>query len=116
VSIGVELDELRERIEAFPGDAFFVTVSDDGRPHTVAVRPQWEGDELVISAGRTSRSNAQARPLVALLWPPPAPGDYSLIVDATVGQVDQDAVRLRPTRAVLHRPAPGGGNDCATVL
>jgi hypothetical protein len=116
VSISVELDELRERIASFPGGAFFVTVSDDGRPHTVALRPEWEGDDLVVTAGRTSRSNAQARPLVALLWPPPAPGDYSLIVDATVDRVDQDAVRLQPTRAVLHRPAPGGGNDCATVL
>jgi hypothetical protein len=116
VSISVELDELRQQIEGFSGDAFFVTVSDDGRPHTVAVRPQWDGDELVVAAGRTSRSSAQARPLVALLWPPPAPGEYSLIVDATVAQVESDAVRLQPTRAVLHRPAPGGGNDCATVL
>ena len=116
MSIGVELDELREQIKAFPGDAFFVTVSDDGRPHTVAVRPQWDGDELVLSAGRTSRSNAQARALVALLWPPPAPGEYSLIVDATVAHVASDVVRVQPTRAVLHRPAPGGGNDCATVL
>jgi hypothetical protein len=116
MSIGVELAELREKIETFPGDAFFVTVSDDGRPHTVAVRPRWQGDELLVSAGRTSRSNAQGRQLVALLWPPPAPGEYSLIVDATVAQVEPDEVRLQPTRAVLHRPAPGGGNDCATVL
>src|SRR5262249_1857116 len=116
MSISVELDELRQQIEAFPGDAFFVTVSDDGRPHTVAVRPQWDRDKLVVSAGRTSRSNAQARPLIALLWPPPDVGGYSLIVDATVAQVDQEEVRLEPTRAVLHRPAPGGGNDCATVL
>jgi len=116
MSIAVELEELRQQIEAFPGDAFFVTVSDDGRPHTVAVRPQWDGDELVVAAGRTSRSNAQARPLIALLWPPPAPGEYSLIVDAMVASVDEDGARLQPTRAVLHRPAPGGGNDCATVL
>jgi hypothetical protein len=116
MSIGVELDELRERIATFPGDAFFVTVSDDGRPHTVAVRPRWDGDDLVVSAGRTSRSNAQARALIALLWPPPAAGEYSLIVDAMVSEVTKDDVRLQPTRAVLHRPAPGGGNDCATVL
>jgi hypothetical protein len=115
MSIKVELDELRAKIEALRGDAFLVTVSDDGRPHTVAVRARWEGDELVVPAGRTTLANAHSRPLVALLWPPPAPGEYSLIVDATVTNADGD-VHLQPTRAVLHRPAPGGGSDCQTVL
>jgi hypothetical protein len=116
MSIGVELDELRQRITEFPGAAFLVTVSDDGRPHTVALRPRWDGDELVVDAGRSTASNAQARPLVALLWPPPNEGDYSLIVDGTVTGVEGGEVHVQPTRAVLHRPAPGGGNDCATVL
>ncbi len=116
MSISVELEELREQIAAFPGDAFLVTVSDDGRPHTVAVRPGWDGDELVVPAGRTTASNAQARRLVSLLWPPAERGGYSLIVDATAAVRAADDVHLQPTRAVLHRPAAGGGNDCATVL
>jgi hypothetical protein len=103
-------------LATFPGVAYLVTVSDDARPHTVAVRPQWEGDELVVPAGRTSRSNAQARPLVALLWPPAEAGGFSLIVDASASVRNDDEVHLKPTRAVLHRPAPGGGNDCAPVL
>jgi hypothetical protein len=63
---------------------------------------------------------------VSLLWPPNDPDGYSLIVDATVtatagtGEGEGDnVVRLQPTRAVLHRPAPEGatlapgcGADC----
>jgi len=48
---------------------------------------------------------------VSLLWPPDDVGGYSLIVDAevtgTAGTGSGDnLVRVRPTRAVLHRPAP----------
>jgi hypothetical protein len=117
MSIGVELEELRTQAEGFPGDAFLVTVSDDGRPHTVAVRPQWDGDALTVPAGRTTSSNVASRPLVALLWPPPAVGEYSLIVDAEARAGDDGEVVLHPTRAVLHRPAPSGrGSDCQTIL
>lgn len=118
MSIAVGLDELRAKIDEFATDAYLLTVSDDGRSHSVAVPVQWDGDELVIAAGGTTRRNATARPLVALLWPPPERGGFSLIVDADVARVDDDAevVVLAPTRAVLHRPAPGGGSDCAPVL
>jgi hypothetical protein len=116
VSIAVALDELRAKIDEFATDAYLLTVSDDGRAHCVAVRVEWEGDELVIASGRTTSSNARARSLVALLWPPGERGGYSLIVDATVTRVDDGQVWLQPTRAVLHRPAPAGGSDCAPVL
>jgi hypothetical protein len=121
MSIGVELDELRAQIDAFATDAYLLTVREDGRAHSVAVPVRWEGDDLVVPAGNTTAANAQARPLVALLWPPPERGGYSLIVDATVvatAAVETGhEVTVRPTRAVLHRPAPSGpGNDCAPVL
>jgi hypothetical protein len=119
VSIAVGLDELRAKIDEFTTDAYLLTVSDDGRAHSVAVPVRWDGDELVISGGRTTRRNAIERPLVALLWPPPERGGFSLIVDADVARVDEGAemVVLAPTRAVLHRPAPSGdGSDCAPVL
>lgn len=121
MSIPVVLDELRARVEAFATDAYLLTVSDDGRSHSVAVPVRWEGDELVLPAGNTTARNAIARPLVALLWPPAVRGGYSLIVDATVTATtegdDGREVTVRPTRAVLHRPAPSGtGNDCAPVL
>jgi hypothetical protein len=119
VSIAVGLEELRAKIDDFTTEAYVLTVSDDGRAHSVAVSVSWDGDELVVPAGGTTRRNAAARRLVALLWPPTARGEFSLIVDATATRVDDDAevVVLEPTRAVLHRPAPSGtGSDCRTVL
>jgi hypothetical protein len=118
VSIGVELEELARRIDTFPNDPFLVTVGDDGRAHTVMLAVRWDGDELVMPAGRSTSANAIARPLVVLLWAPAGRGEFSLIVDGEVRGVDDDGMlRVEPTRAVLHRPAsPAGGNDCATVL
>jgi hypothetical protein len=121
MSIPVEVDELRAQIEAFATDAYLLTVSDDGRAHSVAVSVRWDGDDLVVPAGRTTAANARERPLVALLWPPPERGGYSLIVDALVTGTTPieggHAVRLQPTKAVLHRPAPSGvGSDCTTVF
>ena len=47
MSIAVELDELRVRIEEFPTDPYLLTVGDDGRSHSVAVALRWDGDLLV---------------------------------------------------------------------
>ena len=117
MSISVGLHELRDKIDEFHTDPYLLTVSDDGRAHTVAVAVAWDGDVILIGAGNTSRRNAGARPLVALLWPPNATGEFSLIVDADAKRVDETQVWLEPTRAVLHRPAPSGdGSDCEPVL
>jgi hypothetical protein len=67
--------------------------------------------------GSRTLANARARPRVTLLWPPRDRDGYSLIVDALVTDAADSAVRLRPTRAVLHRPAvaptgPGCTADC----
>jgi hypothetical protein len=117
MSIPVELDELRAKIADFTTEPFLLTVSDDLRAHSVAVAVRWDGDELVVAVGRTSLANAEARPLVALLWPAPAPGEFSLIVDAETTRAVPAEISCRPTRAVLHRPAPSGtGSDCQPVL
>jgi len=117
MSIAVGLPELRDKIAEFHTDPYLLTVSDDGRAHSVAVAVAWDGDEILIGAGDTSRRNASARPLVALLWPPNSSGEFSLIVDAHATSVDDTELRLEPTRAVLHRPAPSGdGSDCEPVL
>lgn len=108
--------------------AYLVTVRDDGRPHCVAVSLAWSDDELVVQVGSTSTRNARARRDVTLV----SPGDpsvgilgaYTLIVDAEATVPSTAArgatLRLRPTHAVLHRPAPapGGehGHDCAHVF
>ena len=112
MSIAVGLDELRAKIEEFATDAYLLTVSDDGRAHSVAVPVRWDGDaarrrQAVRPPSRTRRP----RPLVALLWPPPERGGFSLIVDADVTRVDDgrgrrlaaDARGAAPPRAVGRR-------------
>jgi hypothetical protein len=116
VSIPVEVQQLREAIDDTDRAPYLLTVSDDGRPHSVAVDCAWSGDELEFAVGNTTLRNARARPFVSVLWPPTERAGYSLIVDADVthaaGNGDGDnLVRVRPTRAVLHRPAAGAADD-----
>lgn len=121
MSIPVELNALAEAAAAHPF-AYLLTVRDDGRPHAVACSPAFEGGTLLVSeAGRRTSANAEARTNVSLVFPPAEIGGYSLIVDADA-TVDGTDVRLTPTNAVLHRPAPGVaeapgscGSDCVPV-
>ena len=106
MSVAVGLDELRRKIDEFPTDPYLLSVGDDGRAHSVAVAVRWSGDDLVAPAGNTTMRNTTARELVALLWPPPERGGFSLIVDA---RVDGNEVTLRPTKAVLHRAPERSG-------
>jgi hypothetical protein len=136
MSVAVPLSELREELEERSYSGYLLTVS-DGRPHCVAVALSWEGDELSMAAGRTSVRNAAEGRTVALLLPPASgpptrdAGDgeagYSLIVDAEVTATAEphetgggpSSLRVRPTHAVLHRPAvtPDGSrlHDCVHV-
>jgi hypothetical protein len=78
-----------------------------------------------VPAGNRSVANAAARPDVTLLWPADDVGGYTLIVDATVVHTEgtgtgDNLIRVRPTRAVLHRPASGPtdtacGADCVPL-
>lgn len=114
MSIPVQLNELREVAAGQAPYAYLLTVSDDARPHAVALTVHITDDGLLCDAGMSTCANARARSSVSLLWPPARLDDYSLIVDG-VASVDGSTVQIRPTRAVRHRPAPGGGNDCAPV-
>lgn len=139
MSVSVPLGELASALEQRSGAVYLLTVGERGRPHCVAVRLGWHGDELELRTGSTSARNAQARPAVTLLAPPqatsaPCGGDaptgdastsgYSLIVDGDVTAVsvtaDGTLVRVQPTHAVLHRPATGlegtPVHDCVPVL
>jgi hypothetical protein len=103
--------------------AYLVTVDDDYRVHTVTVEPELREQVMDVGliGGRT-RKNVESRSAVTLLWPPSEPGGYSLIVDGT-GEVaeaadadDNAALRVVPTRALLHRNAdpttPGSAAGC----
>ncbi|SOJ53159.1 hypothetical protein MSIMFB_00660 [Mycobacterium simulans] len=114
----VDLERLAAALPDFPF-AYLITVDDGYRVHTVTVEPVLREALLDIGliGGRTRKNLAQ-RSHVTLLWPPPEPGGYSLIVDgsALVTDSDAEAARLRvvPTRALLHRDAdsPSAAKGC----
>lgn len=124
MSIPVAIDQLRLEVRRFALAPYLLTVSDDARPHAVAVVAAWEGDALAIEVGKRTAANASARPGVSLLWPPSEPGGYSLIVDGTASSAGGEGrITVTPTRAVLHRPAgnpeaakPGCSADCVPII
>jgi hypothetical protein len=145
VSIPIALEELAEALARRSDTAYLLTVGDDGRTHCIASTLEWVDDEIVVAAGTTSVRNADARGVVVLLVPPatglvsPATsaangqgddslGAYSLIVDADVtgtsarspaAEGPASSLRVRPTHAVFHRPAPSSdgrdAHDCVHV-
>ena len=114
MSIPVGLDELRGVARRQAPFAYLLTVSEDASAHAVAITPRIGDGSISCDAGSRSCANARARPNVSLLWPPASADDYSLIVDGRAS-VDGTTVHITPERAVRHRPAPGGGADCAPV-
>ncbi len=105
--------------------AYLVTVDDDYRVHTVSVKPELRDRIIAVGliSGRTFR-NVEKHGEVTLLWPPSDPGGYSLIVDGRAevvgasGAIDDTvALRVAPTRALLHRKAdPDGAGSAAGSL
>ncbi|MCB0981902.1 MAG: hypothetical protein KDB17_14760, partial [Ilumatobacter sp.] len=61
----------------------------------------------LLETGRSSRANAAERPEVTLVFPSPEPGAFSLVVDGNA-EVRDAHVAVRPTHAILHRPALPG--------
>lgn len=109
MSVAVAIPDLFDQLERW-GWCYLLTVSDDGRPHLLALRPTvaGDGDGRVVrfdaGGGRACR-NAGARPAVTLLFPPADESGFSLVVDGDAS-VDGAFVDVRPTSAVLHRQAP----------
>ena len=119
MSVQVQLGQLAKQLEEHRF-AYLVTVGDEGRAHVLAVTPQLTGAALSVAGiGRHSVANASARPQVTLVWPPSTDGGYSLIVDGTA-TVGDGTLTVTPSKAILHRPAPGddglrAGSDCEPV-
>jgi hypothetical protein len=119
MSVKVDLDQLAAALEDFTF-AYLVTVGDDYRAHTVAVSPVFTDGLFEVGAvGKHTRANVSAREDVTVIWPPRQDGGYTLIVDGH-GRLTDLALRVVPTRAVLHRSAtpespatsPDGLHDC----
>lgn len=99
----VDISRLAEALGDY-GSAYVITVDDDYRAHTTTVNPVLDGGVLQVGpVGRHTRANLSTRRDLTVLWPPQVPGGYSLIVDGRAESVDP--LTVRPTRAVLHRPA-----------
>ncbi len=110
MSIEVPIEELFTEIGRW-GFCYLLTVSDDARPHLLALRPDvaTTGAERVLrfdaGGGRACR-NASERPNVTLVFPPVGHSDgMSLVVDGRA-TVDGAVVDVTPSWAVLHRSAP----------
>ena len=124
MSIPVALERLENETRRFALAPYLLTVSEDARPHAVAVAVSWEGAALAMDVGKRTARNAAAHPQVSLLWPPNESGGYSLIVDGTaVTASDGTRIAVTPISAVLHRPAatadaakPGCSADCVPIL
>lgn len=99
----MRLEDLDGAIVAYPW-AFLVTVTDDGRSHSVAAQPRLSDGRFFVEAGRSTHANAASRQQVTLLFPPASGTGYSLIVDGQAHS-EGDHVVIQPQRAVLHRPA-----------
>jgi len=109
VSIRVELDAVVAEVGRW-GFGYLTTVSDDGRPHLLALTPTAvDGGSPTLrfdaGGGRACR-NASTRPHVAVMFPPAPHSDgFSLVLDGTA-TVDGSFVDVEITSALLHRPAP----------
>ena len=106
MSIPVALDDLAETLAGYPW-GYLVTVGPDLRAHVLAVPSTFADGVFVLSTGRSSRANAALRPEVTLVFPSPEPGAFSLVVDGNA-EVRDAHVAVRPTHAILHRPALPG--------
>lgn len=105
MSIAVPLEELADRLAAYPW-GYLVTVRDDGRAQSLAVTTRYAEGVLVATVGKGTAANAIARPNVTMLFPGASGQEFSLIVDGDAN-VDGDTLSVVPTWAVLHRPALG---------
>lgn len=107
MSIPVDVAALGEQMTSH-SFCYLLTVGEDDRAHAVAVRPVLADGVLSAEAGRTSCANVANRPAVSLVFPPATLDGYSLIVDGQATATD-GVVKVVPSRAVLHRPAPAPG-------
>jgi hypothetical protein len=110
VSIKVELGELRQQVDACGSYAYLLTVTEDGRPHAVSLRVEWDGEELLGRPGPRTLANAERAPEVSLLWPDSGREGFSLFVNGPAKvrvDGDESLVAIKPATAVLHKTPEG---------
>jgi hypothetical protein len=105
MSISVPLEELAAEL-AERGAGYVLTSNAGSRPHIMHVHFVTDGTELRAEVGRSAVANIRAEPAVALLWPPTADDEYSLIVDGTAIIEGEATAVITAVGAIRHRPAP----------
>ncbi|MFZ9629546.1 MAG: pyridoxamine 5'-phosphate oxidase family protein [Ilumatobacteraceae bacterium] len=105
MSVIVDIADLGSALADRPW-GYLLTVGPDLRVHVLAVDTVFVDGAFRLATGRGSRVNAVERPEVTLVFAPVEPGGMSLIVDGAAELAD-DHVLVRPSKAVLHRAAPG---------
>ena len=122
----VDVKRLAAALTDYPF-GYLITVDDGYRVHAVTVEPELrdvpdgpDGPGAILDVGLVgghTRENLAHRSEVTLLWPPPEPGGYSLIVDGRAEATDSDSETARigvvPTRALLHREADPDSPEAA---
>ena len=130
----VTADDVPARLEEYGTSAFLVTVGGDGSPKVVHVAVLWTagasggsldgtssqpaaGTFRCTPGGGTLRNLVRPGP-VTLVFPPPEPGAYSMLIDGTgrvVEGVEDTAGVLEVSfgGGVLHRPVPADPGDLA---
>jgi hypothetical protein len=106
----VDFVQLAEKLVGYDY-AYLITVDSQNHPHPVPVMPVLKGDTVHVGAigGRRSRANLARSNDVTVMWPPPAPGGYTVIADGTAEVSDDGgdlaSLKFVPIRAVLIRVA-----------
>lgn len=104
MSVPVDVADVPQRLTEY--DRGYLLTSHDGLVKAVSVRAAPEdGTLLVAGPGGGSVRNVGANPRVTLLFPPLENPGMTLLVDGTATAEGED-VRITPTSAVLHKPAP----------
>jgi hypothetical protein len=103
VSIPVTIEGIGDALVDYAW-GYLTTVGDDQRSHSLAVPTVFRDGVFVIDPGKSARRNVASRPLVSLVFPHPAPGGFSLIIDGEA-ELQGDTLVVRPSNAILHRPA-----------
>ena len=126
----VTADDVPARLEEYGTSAFLVTVGGDGSPKVVHVAVLWTAGASGGSLGGTSSQPAAGtfrctpgggtlRNLVQpLIFPPPEPGAYSMLIDGTGrvvegGEDTAGVLEVSFGGGVLHRPVPVDPGDLA---
>ena len=107
MSMEVPVDTLQSVASDYGPTAYAVVSDPTGGPRITHVMPNFAGGSITIGVGRRSISLLEQHGQLGLLWPATPDQTMSLIVDAEVDQFLEDGqVRVTPTSAVRHRPAP----------